>query len=164
MKKNVIMKNWQDVDWALSEIGDYDLNIEKLNNTMKIECKSIKNEYEMIIAEQEEKRRPLMEAVEAFFRDHEADVKGRTWEGALAKCGLRLTPPALKPSGKMTWERVLARILDLGYKSKFLRPLVHTVRDIDREALGNTSDDVRREVGVKIEQDEKFWYEVKPKV
>jgi phage host-nuclease inhibitor protein Gam len=163
MKKNVSIKTWEDVDGALSLVGDFDLNVEKLNNIMKTECKSIKYKFEALITEQEEKRKPLIEAVESFFRDHEAEVKTRSWEGSLAKCGLRLTPPALKPSGKMTWERVLSRILELGYKSKFLRPLVHTVRDIDREALGNTSDDVRREVGVKIDQNEVFWYQVKPR-
>lgn len=162
--KKTVMKSWGDVDESLTLIGDYDLNVEKLNNIMKTECKSIKEKYEVLIAEQKGKREPLLEAVESFFRDHESEVQGRSWEGVYGKCGLRLTPPALKPAGKMTWERVLSRIIDLGQR-KFLRPLVHSVRDIDRELLASekVTDEQRREIGVKMEQDERFWYEIKPK-
>jgi len=166
MKKNPTIKTWDDVDRALSEIGTCDIEIENLQGVMKAEIMPIKLKYEGKISEQEQKKKPLLEAIEVFFLDHESEVTGRSWEGAFGKCGLRLSPPALKPTGKMTWERVLSRILDLGYKNKYLRPLIHTVRDIDKETLlsEKVSDKIRTEIGVKISQDEKFWYEVKPKV
>ena len=106
-----------------------------------------------------------LEILESYFIGHEDDpeVKGKTYEGSYGKCGLRMTPPSVKPIGRMSWERVLNRIIELGYKAKFLRPLVPSIKDIDRELLASEKVDepTRKAIGVKLHQEERFWYETK---
>ena len=133
---------------------------------MIAEIKPIKDEYEEKISEQEHIRKPLLGKIEVFFRAHESEVEGRSWEGIFGKCGLRLSPPSLELMAKMTWQKVLLKIVGLGYKKTFLRPLVYNVRHIKKDELlsDKVLDEIRRSIGVKKDQEENFWYEVKPKV
>lgn len=159
------IKAWDDVDMSLAELAQIDQAIERDQNEMNRLCQEIKERYGSQIKIYEAVKKQLIEALGAFFIAHEDDpeVKGKTYDGQYGKCGLRLTPPSVKPIGKMTWERVLSRIIDLGYKNKLLRPLVHSIKDIDRETLASDRVDegTRKAVGVRLHQEERFWYEAK---
>jgi phage host-nuclease inhibitor protein Gam len=159
------IKTWDEVDLALRGLASLDTVIEGERNDMNRECQNIKERYGARIKAQEDQKKEVLELLERFFVAHETDseVKGKTYESNFGKCGLRMTPPAVKPIGRMTWERVLTRIIDLGWAKKYLRPLVHTIKDINRELLASKEvDDItRKEVGVKLHQEERFWYEIK---
>jgi len=159
------IKTWDEADSCLAEVLAFDLYIEKNNNDMDRRCQEIKEKFTQAIKECEASRKEIVEALGSYFIAHEDDpeVKGKTHESAFGKYGIRLTPPSVKPIGKMSWERVLSRIIDLGYKSKLLRPLVHTIKDIDREKLASNqvADDVLKNIGVRRHQEERFWYEAK---
>ncbi len=159
------IRTWDEADELLRNLGGLDSTIEAEKNIMNRECQEIKAKHGDLIKIYEAKEKEILESLESYFIGHEddAEIKGKTYEGAYGKCGLRLTPPSVKPVGKMTWERVLTRIIDLGWAKKYLRPLVHSIKDIDRELLASDKiDDVtRREIGVKLHQEERFWYEVK---
>lgn len=159
------IRTWDEADDFLCDLNNLDSSIETEQNTMNRECQEIKTRYGALIKVYEAEKKEILEALESFFIAHELDseVKGKTYEGAFGKCGLRMTPPSVKPMGKMSWERVLTRITDLGWAKKYLRPLVYTIKDIDREFLASDKVDniTRREIGVKLHQEERFWYEVK---
>jgi phage host-nuclease inhibitor protein Gam len=159
------IKTWDEADNCLAEILALDLYVEKNNTDMDRRCQEIKEKFGRAIKECDASQKKLIEGLSSFFIAHEDDpeVKGKTHETVQGKCGLRLTPPSVKPIGKMSWERVLTRIIDLGYKSKLLRPLVHTIKDIDREKLASdqVTDDVLKSIGVRRHQEERFWYEAK---
>lgn len=164
--KKTTIKSWDEVDKLLSELASIDSDIEERTNLMNRRCQEIKTQYGEYIKVNEADQKKIIENLELFFIDHEDDpeVKGKTYEDPVGnKCGLRMTPPSVKPIGKMTWEKVLVRIVGLGYIKKLLRPLVFSIKDIDREMLASdkVSDDLRKEIGVKLHQEERFWYEVK---
>ena len=165
MKTRTLIKSWDDVDKYLDLLIKRDLEAEALTTGMNEACRKIKSEHGEYIKGLEIRNKEILESMEVFFIDHEDDpeVKGKTFEGMFGKCGLRLTPPSVKPLSKMTWEKVLSRILDLGYKTKLLRPVVPSVKDIDREFLASekVNDDLRKEIGVRLHQEERFWYEPK---
>jgi len=159
------IKTWDEVDGQLTNLAVLDSTIEKEANEMNRLCQEIKERHGRHIKGYEAVKKETLEVLESFFIVHEddAEVKGKTFEGAYGKCGLRLTPPSVKPKGKMTWERILSRILDLDLGKKYLRPLVHTIKDIDRELLASEKidDGARMVIGVRLHQEERFWYEVK---
>ncbi len=159
------IKTWDEVDALLSELASLDSAIDDHTNTMHRKCQEIKELHGGYIKACDSDKKEIAEVLEAFFIAHEDDpeIKGKTYEGPYGKCGLRMTPPSVKPIGKMTWERVLTRIIDLGWAKKYLRPLIHSIKDIDRELLASEKiDDItRREIGVKLHQEERFWYEAK---
>ena len=159
------IKSWEEMDVLLYDLGQTDFMIGEETNAMNLECQEIKKRHGEVIKKFENLKKETLEVLESFFIAHEDDseVKGKTFEGAYGKCGLRMTPPSVKPLGKMTWERVLSRIMDLGLKKIYLRPLVHNIKDIDRELLASdkVDDGARKVIGVKIHQEERFWYEVK---
>lgn len=159
------IKTWDEVDEHVALLGKLDLIMAEIKNEMDRKCQEIKERCGLRIKTQETVRDEVLDLLNSFFRAHEDDfeVKGKTFEGMYGKCGFRMTPPSVKPVGRMSWERVLARIIELGYKSKFLRPLVHSIKDIDRELLASEkiTDDVRKAIGVKLHQEERFWYEAK---
>lgn len=166
MKSKVEIKTWDQVDGFMLNLGGLDSTIEKHIINMNDQCQRIKEECGKHIKMYQDSRDEVLEALEEFFIAHEDDpeVKGKTYEDPIGnKCGLRMTPPSVKPLGKMTWEKVLVRIVGLGYIKKLLRPLVFSIKDIDREMLASdkVSDDLRKEIGVKLHQEERFWYEVK---
>lgn len=159
------INTWDEVDLALRGLASLDTVIEGERNDMNRECQYIKERYGARIKSEEVQKDEILELLESFFINHETDseVKGKTYEGAFGKCGLRMTPPAVKPVGRMSWERVLIRIIDLGWTRKYLRPLVHTIKDINRELLASNEvdDGTRKAIGIKLHQEERFWYEVK---
>lgn len=159
------IKNWDEADGYLANLGVLDSNIEKEANERDRLCQEIKEKYGMHIKGHEMVKKEILEALESFFIAHEddAEVKGKTFEGTYGKCGLRLTPPSVKPIGKMSWERVLNRIYELGYRTKLLRPLVYTIKDIDRELLASDKidDGTRKAIGIRLSQTELFWYQIK---
>ena len=159
------IKTWDEVDTLLQNLCGLDWSIQEEKNIMTRECEEIKARSGDIIKALDGTKKEIFEVLEPYFIAHEDDseVKGKTYEGAFGKCGLRMTPPSVKPLGKMTWERVLSRIMDLGLKKIYLRPLVHNIKDIDRELLASdkVDDGARKVIGVKIHQEERFWYEVK---
>ncbi len=159
------IKTWDEMDAQLVNILSLDRSIEQETIERNRRCQEIKERHGAIIKGYESDRKEILEALESFFVAHEDDpeVKGKTYDGTYGKCGLRMTPPSVKPVGKMTWERVLTKIIELGYKAKLLRPLVHTIKDIDREALASdkVDDGIRKAIGVKLHQEERFWYETK---
>jgi len=159
------IKTWDDADRFLADLGLLDSKIGEETNRMNLECQEVKKRHGEVIKNFEILKKKVLEVLEQFFIEHEddAEVKGKTFEGDYGKCGLRMTPPSVKPFGKMTWERVLSRIMDLGLKKIYLRPLVHSIKDIDREFLASDKidDGARKVIGVKLHQEERFWYEVK---
>ena len=163
--KKTNIKSWDEVDNLLSELASIDSDIKEQTNAMNRRCQKIKLFYGERINACEFDQKNIIENLGLFFIDHEDDpeIKGKTFEGTYGKCGLRLTPPSVKPFGKMTWEKVLMRIVGLGYIKKLLRPSVFSIKDIDRELLASdkVNDDLRKEIGVKLHQEERFWYEVK---
>jgi hypothetical protein len=160
------IKTWDEVDGQLTNLAVLDMTIKKEANERDRLCQEIKERHGRHIKGYEAIKKETLEALESFFIAHEDDseVKGKTYEDPLGnKCGLRMTPPSVKPSGKMTWERVLSRILELSLGKIYLRPLVHNIKDIDRELLASdkVDDGARKVIGVKLHQEERFWYEVK---
>jgi phage host-nuclease inhibitor protein Gam len=157
------IKTWDEVEELLRQLNALDSDIETETNIMNRECQEVKALHGDIIKINEGERKEILEILESYFIHHEddAEVKGKTYEGVFGKCGLRMTPPSVKPIGRMSWERVLNRIIELGYKAKLLRPLVHTIKDIDRELLASEKIDgeTRKAIGVKLHQEERFWYE-----
>ena len=159
------IKTWDEVDALLSDLVTIDLAIAKQETQRDSECQAIKERHAKYIKNHEAIKDLVLETLESFFIEHETDseVKGKTYDGLYAKCGLRMTPPSVKPVGRMSWERVLTRIVDLGWAKKYLRPLGYTIKDINRELLasGEVDDGTRKTIGVKLHQEERFWYESK---
>ena len=159
------IETWDEADDVLKTIILHDALIAADQLEMGQKCQDIKTKYGEGIKIRETDQKELLEALESFFIAHEDDseVKGKTYDGPFGKCGLRTTPPSVKPIGRMSWERVLARIIELGYKAKLLRPLVPSMKDIDRELLASEKIDegTRKAIGVKLHQEERFWYEAK---
>jgi phage host-nuclease inhibitor protein Gam len=157
------IKTWDEADEALRSLIEADATIAEHQAKITSECQRIKVQYASTINGFEVQKKEVLEILEAYFIAHEDDpeVKGKTYEGAFGKCGLRTTPPSVKPIGRMSWERVLARIIELGYKTKLLRPLTPSIKDIDRELLASEKVDegTRKAIGVKLHQEERFWYE-----
>jgi hypothetical protein len=164
-KKMKQIKTWGEVDAELQILALLDSTIDREANERDRLCREIKEKYNEQIKGYDAAKKEILELLQSFFIGHEGDpeVKGKTYEGPDGKCGLRLTPPSVKPIGKMTWERVLTRITDLGWAKKYLRPLYPTIKDINRELLASSEvdDGERRAIGVKLHQEERFWYETK---
>ena len=159
------IETWDEADDLLKGLIVCDGKIASENELIVIRCQEIKTIHCGIIKDYDGQKKEILEALESFFIAHEDDseIKGKTYDGPYAKCGLRMTPPSVKPTGRMTWERVLTRILDLGWAKKYLRPLGYTIKDINRELLasGEVDDGTRKAIGVKLHQEERFWYEIK---
>jgi phage host-nuclease inhibitor protein Gam len=159
------IETWDEADDLLQGLITCDGKIASEQNLMNDKCQEIKAKHGGIIKDYVTAQKEILETLESFFIAHEDDpeVEGKTYDGAFGKCGLRTTPPSVKPIGKMSWERVLARIIELGYKTKLLRPLVPSIKDIDRELLASekTDEGTRKAIGVRLHQEERFWYEAK---
>jgi len=159
------IKTWDEADDLIQSLITCDAKIASEQNLVNAKCQEIKAKHGGIIKDYVAAQKEILETLESFFIAHEDDpeVKGKTYDGAFGKCGLRMTPPSVKPIGKMSWERVFNRIVELGYKAKFLRPLIASKDDIDREMLasGKVDEATRKAIGVKLHQEERFWYEAK---
>jgi phage host-nuclease inhibitor protein Gam len=165
----VSITSWADVDAALRRLAFLEPKKAQLEAGLTGAVQLSKDSYEPQIKPLAETIEGLTTAISEFVLANKADLgDGETKTRVLGhgSVSIRLTPPALKTKGKVTWKQVLAVAQSLPKK---FRELIVKQADptIDKDALkaalskGMIPDVHVTALGVQLHQEEKVYYELK---
>ncbi len=170
-KKGVQMKNWDDVDSALSEIG-------QLSQKIAAEEAAYNVEEAKQRAKLSDKHAPLRARIEeleigmqAFCNDNRSDFGDKKSKDLQhGRVGFRLGMPKLEKVIKTTWEGILEIVKRSQHKAALIRTKEELAKDeiLLQAALWNDtngkeglSPQALNDLGVAVTQEETFGYEPK---
>lgn len=145
------IESWEDVDKALLEIGRVERAIVVLGVAAAEDEVAAKRRLVSALKPLEARRQDLVAHAEAFVREREGEMVGRTWKGAHGKVWLRKVTTLTARS----WKRVLDWLLE-NKRMSFVR----VKYQVNKETLGNATEDVLRAAGARLKDEDAFGYEV----
>jgi len=145
------IESWEDVDKALLEIGRVERAIVVLGVASAEDELEAKRRLGSALKPLEARRQDLRARAEEFVREHEGDMVGRTWKGAHGKVWLRKVTTLTARS----WKRVLDWLLE-NKKMAYVR----VKYEVNKEALGDASEEMLKAAGARLKHEDAFGYEV----
>lgn len=151
------LKNWEEVDLNLKEIGELQRNIEQFEADMNARIADIKLAAELE-AKPHQERIKVLEAEIKDYTDQNRDDLGskKTKEMGFGKLGFRKSTKVSLPSAKGKLEEIIRKLKNYGMKDCVIQP----PEKIDKEALKKYPANDLVKVGASLKVDDVFWYEV----
>lgn len=149
------LKSLDDVDNALAEIAANNRRIKASEGEMNAMIDDLKATAAQECAPLQHTVAVLEQAVLLYANTHKADLFSQRKSLGLkfGVIGMRASSK-LKTLAKHTWERVLKTLIDRG-ENDYIR----VKKDVDKEALRGLSPEALNSLGLKIVQEEVFYYE-----
>ena len=159
------LRNWNDFNLTLREIALIDLRVAEATTERDQAKLTAEATYNTATAPLVAKREALGAELEQFYRAHRKEVEAdgkRSIELDFGRAGMRRGNPTLACLKGWKWERVLQAIKDrFEKKPDRLEQLITTKESINKDGVKSAgfSQEELAAIGVKIKQDEEFFYE-----
>lgn len=165
MKQQSTLKNFDQADQALFELAQQEAFIRAQEARMNEEQQRIREEYEHVTAEARQKKLALEKDLELFCIENKTEFeKQRTRELTHGIIGFRTTPPRVSLlNRKYNWGTVIELLKRIAFGKRYIR----VIEEIDKEkiladvAAQEIDDKKLAAVGLKVDQTEKFIYDIK---
>jgi phage host-nuclease inhibitor protein Gam len=165
-KAKTTIANYTDLDLRLLELGSIETEVAEKEADMNAELQQIREKYAKLNEENLEKKKELVIDIELFCIENKDQFeKVKSKELTHGKIGFRFPPPKVVLLNRSyAWDTVANLLMKL-YKDKYVR-VVHepNKEKILADSFGEkkllNKDDLAG-VGLRIEQKEKFYYEIK---
>ncbi len=164
MAKKTTLTSWSDAERTLESMAKLQSFIANMEADMNRDITTIKAKYGSATVEQRKQLLALEADLEAFAIQNKTEFeKSRSKEFNHGILGFRFgKPKAALFNRKFSWDIVLDLV-----KTKFGKAYIRTSYDVNKEAIlndyasGKLTDSALSVVGIKIDQDERFYYEIK---
>jgi phage host-nuclease inhibitor protein Gam len=159
------IRSFTDADQTLLKIADCEQHLQRQEAEMNEQIQKIRDAFEMNSYLVRTTKSLLEKELEKFCITNKDEFeKVRSKDLVHGVIGFRITPPKLAPlNKKYKWDT----ILELIKRFKWSSPFVRTKQEVDKEGLlaaysAKEIDDAKLAVlGIKVDQDEKFFADVK---
>jgi phage host-nuclease inhibitor protein Gam len=163
-----VIRNWTDFDNVLREIALMDVRVTEASATRNEAMLTAETTFNTAVAPLLAKRAALGDELENFYKGHRKEVEGegkRSIDLAFGCAGMRKGNPKLSCLKGWKWDRVLDAI-----KRRFARnadrleQFITTKQSVNKDGVkaSRLTDAELAEIGVKIRQDDEFYFEVFP--
>ncbi|ADY54891.1 prophage MuMc02, host-nuclease inhibitor protein [Syntrophobotulus glycolicus DSM 8271] len=154
IKEAPVYKTWEEVDAALKEIAEAELDLVDIEGEMNKQIQGIK-----LTAAQEAK--PIQDRIaaigkdiKAFVEEHRGELDGKTKTLNFGKTGFRMSTKVILPKAK---EKLAAIIKSL--KSRKMNDCIVVTETINKDILKKYTEDEILRVGASLKKEDTFWYE-----
>jgi len=154
IKETPNFKTWEDIDNALKEIAEAEIDLLDIEGEMNKQIAGAK-----VTAAQEAK--PLQDHIsalgkdiKAFVEEHREELDGKTKTLNFGKTGFRLSTKILLPKAKEKLESLINTL-----KSRKMHDCIVTTETINKDVLKKYSEDEIVKVGLVLKKEDVFWYE-----
>ena len=161
---NITIKTFDDVEPALLELGKSEASIAKTEAAMNEKLQNIRGKFELDTAADRANKELIAQRLEAFAVANKAEfAKERSRMFIHGSIGFRTNPPKVTLLNKKYNLKTAIELL----KKIFPGSYVREKEEINKEAIltdyaGKTIDDSKlAAVGLKVDQDETFTYDIK---
>jgi phage host-nuclease inhibitor protein Gam len=158
-----MFRNWEDFNKALRRVALIDLRVAEADQKRQTAILEITKIFEQQTAVALKDRADVIEQLEIFYRAHRKEVEAegrRSMEFTYGKAGMRKGAPKLTLRKRWNWEKVKDALRLAFADGRFLR----VKEDVDKEAVKAAAlpEEQLAELGLRIVQEEEFWFETYP--
>lgn len=154
IKETPVFKTWEDVDNALKEIAEAELDLVDIEGEMNKQIQGIK-----LTATQEAKPihdriNSIGKDIKAFVEEHRNELDGKTKSLNFGKTGFRMSTKVVLPKAK---EKLATIIKSL--KARKMNDCIVVNETINKDVLKKYTEDEILRVGAALKKEDTFWYE-----
>lgn len=154
IKDKPVFKSWEDVDSALKEIAEAELDLVDIEGEMNKQLQGVK-----LTAAQEAKIiqtriSAIGKDIKAFVEEHRDELDGKTKKLNFGKTGFRMSTKVMLPKAK---EKLAVIIKSL--KALKMSDCIVTTETINKDVLKKYTEDEIIRVGATLKKEDTFWYE-----
>ena len=148
------LKTWADVDVALKEIAEKEIEIEDIEGEMNKQINGIKIASGLEAKPHQDRIDKLGKDIKEFVTEHKEELDGKTKLLNFGSTGFRLSTSVIIPKAK---EKIAAIIKSLRIRKMI--DCITVVETVNKEVLKKYSEDEIIRVGGKLKKGDVFWYE-----
>ena len=151
------LKNWEDVDMNLKEIGEYLLQIEQIEADMNQKISDLKLEAELQAKPLKDSIKVLERQIKDFAEVSREDLGNKKTKFVnFGKLGFRKSTKIKLPRAANKVIEVIKRLKNYGMTDCVIQP----PEKIDKDALKKYPEADILKVGATLDVEDVFWYEV----
>jgi len=143
--------DWREADRALLDLADCRRKAERARADAEETIACVKDDLEKETAGYRAREKELLAVLEAFARDHEDELDGRSKKLTHGTVGFRKTT-------KLALRCKVATVLQK-LRARGLSDCIRVKETLNREALSAYDDDVLRAVGARRKREDRFYAE-----
>lgn len=154
IKEAPVFKTWEDIDTALKDIAEAELDLLDIEGEMNKQIQGIK-----LTAAQEAK--PIQDRIasigkdiKTFVEENRGELDGKTKTLNFGKTGFRLSTKVVLPKAKDKLEAIIKSL-----KARKMLDCIATTETINKDVLKKYTEDEILRVGASLKKEDTFWYE-----
>lgn len=154
IKEAPVLKSWEDVDDALKEIAEAELDIVDIEGEMNKQIQGIKLTAAQEAKPIQDRITSLGKDIKAFVEEHRGELDGKTKTLNFGKTGFRMSTKVILPKAQ---EKLAAIIKSI--KARKMADCIVTTETINKDVLKKYTEDEIIRVGASLKKEDTFWYE-----
>lgn len=162
-KKTISNVSLDQAQQASETVAQKQTRIESMEAKMNEEINKVKSKYQEEVTELKEAIEEPMQILEVFAKEQQSTWgKKKSMELMHSIIGFRTGQPKVVKDKKFTWDAVL----ELMKKNKVFKPFIRSTEELNKEAILSEKNEavinmLKEDCYVSVDQDEKFYVEVK---
>ena len=149
-----VFQSWEDVDTALREIGEKQLDITEIQGEMNKQINGIKQTAALEVKPHQDRIDRLSKDIEAFVLEHRTEMDGKTKVLNFGSTGFRISTKVVIPKASEKIENIIRAL-----KARKMADCIAVQESVDKEALRKYGEDIITKVGAKLKKEDTFWCE-----
>lgn len=145
-----VLKSWEDVNFTLKEIAEYEMEVEKITTDMNEKLHDIKLEAEMKAKPYKDKIEMLGIYIKDFVEQNKTELDGKTKVLNFGSTGFRLSTKVVIKKLENTIENL---------KKLSLLDCITVKETVNKEVLRTKPEQTLLMVGASLKKDDVFWFE-----
>jgi phage host-nuclease inhibitor protein Gam len=154
IKEVPVLKSWEEVDAALKEIAEMELDLLDIEGEMNKQIQSIKLTAAKEAKPLQDRINALGKDIKAFVEEHRGELDGKTKVLNFGKTGFRMSTRVILPKAK---EKLAAIIKNL--KARKMNDCIIVTETVNKDVLKKYTEDEILRVGASLKKEDVFWYE-----
>jgi phage host-nuclease inhibitor protein Gam len=154
IKNQPVLRSWAEVDAALREIAEKEIQIEEIEGEMNRQINGIKISAGLEAKPLQDRIDKLGKDVKEFVTEHKEELDGKTMTLNFGSVGFRLSTSVIIPKAK---EKVAEIIKSL--KIRKMTDCINVVETVNKEVLKKYGEEEIIKVGARLKKEDVFWYE-----
>lgn len=154
IKETPVFKTWEDVDNALKEIAEAELDLVDIEGEMNKQIQGIKLTAAQEAKPIQDRINSIGKDIKAFVEEHRSELDGKTKILNFGKTGFRMSTKVVLPKAK---EKLAVIIKSL--KARRMNDCIIVTETINKDVLKKYTEDEILRVGATLKKEDTFWYE-----
>lgn len=154
IKEVPVLQSWDEVDAALKEIAEKEIEIEEIEGDMNKQINGIKKSAGLEAKPLQDRIDKLGKDIKEFVTEHKEEMDGKTKLLNFGKTGFRLSTSLSIPKAKDKLERIISKL-----RKRKMDDCIIVKESVNKDVLKKYDENTIVEIGGTLKKTDTFWYE-----